>query len=334
MVSEKEISNQFKGKKILVTGGSGSVGQAIVEKLLEYKPKAIRILTNDENSIFEIKRIFDKNPLLTFMIGDVRDLDRVKLAIRGIDIVFHAAAMKHIDICEANPFDAIKTNVIGTSNIIEASLLENISKFVFISTDKATNPSTTLGASKLLGERLTHDATNYRGTGKTIFTIVRFGNVLGSRGSVFQIFYDQLKRNKPLTITDERMTRFVMSLPDAASLILKATVIAKDGEIFILKMNSVKIIDLAKTMIKVFNKKFGTHNGQIRIGKIREKEKLNEILLNPYELNYCHDLGSIFKISKNHTQNKMNSNQMNSGTAELISEKNLIMIIEKLMNEF
>ena len=147
----------------------------------------------------------------------------MNLAIRNIDIVFHAAAMKHIDICEQNPFDAVKTNVIGTSNLFEAALMENISKFIFISTDKITNPTSTLGASKLLAERLTHNASVYRGGGKTVFAIVRFGNVIGSRGSVFQIFLHQIKNETPLTVTDARMTRFIMSISQAASLILKVT---------------------------------------------------------------------------------------------------------------
>src|SRR5574337_869826 len=190
---EKQLLNEFKGKKILVTGGTGSIGTALVKQIVKYKPSAIRILSNDENSIFELKRIVGDNPIFTFMVGDIRDRDRMNLAIRNIDIVFHTAAMKHIDICEQNPFDAVKTNVIGTSNILEASLLEDVSKFILISTDKATNPTSTLGASKLLAERLTLDARSYRGSGKTIFSIARFGNVIGSRGSVFQVFLQQIK---------------------------------------------------------------------------------------------------------------------------------------------
>ena len=253
---EKQLLKEFKGKKILVTGGTGSIGTALVKQIVKYKPSAIRILSNDENSIFELKRIVGDNPVFTFMVGDIRDRDRMNLAIRNIDIVFHTAAMKHIDICEQNPFDAVKTNVIGTSNLLEAAIMENISKFIFISTDKATNPTSTLGASKLLAERLTLNASAYRGTGKTIFSIVRFGNVIGSRGSVFQIFLHQIKTESPITVTDSRMTRFIMSISQAASLILKVTVIANDGEIFILKMPSVRIVDLAKSMLNICGKRF------------------------------------------------------------------------------
>lgn len=335
MVTKKQLSSEFRGKKILITGGSGSVGKALVEEILQYKPKAIRILTNDENSIFELRRSLGKQPSLTYMIGDIRDMDRVKLAIRDIDIVFHAAAMKHVDICEANPFDAVKTNVIGTSNVIEAALLEDISKFIFISTDKATNPSTTLGASKLLAERITQDAGYYRGIGKTIFTIVRFGNVLGSRGSVFQIFYDNLKHNQSLTVTDKKTTRFIMSLSEAANLILKITVIAKDSEIFILKMPSVRILNLAKSMIKVFQKRYrNIYNKKIIIGKTNHKEKLHEHLITQNEIRYCHDLGVLYKISKDSPKKEINPKEISSETTQQISEKKLDKIINQLMNEY
>ena len=242
----KEIKNAYKNKNILVTGGTGSIGLALVKQLISCKPKAIKVLTNDENSIFDSTNIIGENNSIKYILGDIRDKDRCQLSLRNVDIVFHAAAMKHIDICEENPFDAIKTNVIGTSNMLETSILEGISKFVFISTDKATNPTTTLGASKLLAERLTLDAGTYSGNQKMIFSIARFGNVIGSRGSIFQIFRQQLKKNLPLTVTDSRMTRFIMSISDAASMILKIGHIAKDSETFILKISSVKIEDLAK----------------------------------------------------------------------------------------
>src|SRR2546426_5927586 len=218
MKNKESKLTEFSGKNILITGGTGSIGLGLIMELIKHKPRAIRIFTNDENSIFETRRIIGNNPIFTFMMGDVRDRDRLNLAIRNIDVVFHAAAMKHIDICEQNPFDAVKTNVIGTSNILEASLMENVSKFIFISTDKATHPTSTLGASKLLAERLTLNASAYRGTGKTKFAIVRFGNVIGSRGSVFQIFLQQIRTRSPITVTDARMTRFIMSISQAAEL--------------------------------------------------------------------------------------------------------------------
>jgi len=333
---EKNLAKEFAGKKILITGGTGSIGLGIIKQLIKFKPNEIRIFSNDENSIFEIKRMIGGNPILTFMAGDVRDRAILSLAIRNVDIVFHAAAMKHIDICEQNPFDAVKTNVIGTSNILEASLIENVSKFILISTDKATHPTTTLGASKLLAERLTLNANAYTGSGKTVFSIVRFGNVIGSRGSVFQIFLQQLKNKTPLTITDSRMTRFIMSISEAAYMILKVTRIAKSGETFILKMPAIQIVDLAKGMIDVYNTRFPSKENlpPIKISKLRERERFHELLITSDELSYCHNVGEMYKISKVKNKKRMPITQFNSETATPISKKQLHKTINELLDEY
>jgi len=332
-ISEK-LAKNYKNKTILITGGTGSIGTALAEELIKCKPKAIRILTNDENSIFEAKQILGNNSLFTYIIADIKDRDRIRLAMRNADIVFHAAAMKHIDICEENPFDAVKTNVIGTSNMIEISLLENISKFVFISTDKAVNPTSTLGASKLLAERLTKNASAYKGRGKTNFSIVRFGNVIGSRGSVFQIFHELLKQNKSLVVTDSKMTRFIMSISEAAGLILEVPNIAKDGEIFILKMPSIKISELAKSMIEVYQKNINKkNNSTIKISNSRNGERLQESLITEEEIPYCNDMGKMFKISNIQTGKKINSEQFNSATAKKMSKSELNKIIQKLLEK-
>jgi UDP-N-acetylglucosamine 4,6-dehydratase len=335
-VLEMNLNKEFDNKKILITGGTGSIGIGLAKQLSKYHPKAIRIFTNDENSIFEAKRILGNSSIFTFMVGDVRDTNRLNLAIRDVDIVFHAAAMKHIDICEQNPFDAVKTNVIGTSNVLEASLIENVSKFVLISTDKAANPTSTLGASKLLAERLTLNASSYRGTGKTVFSIARFGNVIGSRGSVFQIFLQQIKKGGPLTVTDKQMTRFIMSISEAASMILKVTKIAKDGEIFILKMPSVRIEDLARGMIDVCSDRFalGKRTIQIKFSKTREREKLHEMLVTHDELPYCHDIGMMFKISRDRNIKEIPFNHFSSETAKQISQERLNNIIKEVLDEY
>lgn len=333
---EQSTINKFKGKTILITGGTGSIGLGLVKQLLRCNPKSIRIFANDENSIFETRRTIGENPLFKYMVGDVRDKERLQLAIRNVDIVFHAAAMKHIDICEQNPFDAVKTNVIGTSNILEAAILEKVSKFIFISTDKATNPTSTLGASKLLAERLVLDASSYTENGKTIFAIARFGNVIGSRGSVFQIFYHQIRNGIPLTVTDARMTRFIMSISEAASMILQMTHIAKDGEIFILKMPSVRIEDLARAMVAVYKKRYPhTKISSIKISKTREHERFHEFLVTNDELSYCHDMGNMYKISKTMTsKKKINFEQLSSDTAKRISKENLYNSINELLDEY
>ena len=336
MKNNQTIKSEFNNKIILITGGTGSIGLGLVKQLIKFKPKQIRIFSNDENSIVEIKEMLGNHKIFQFMVGDVRDRDRLQLAIRNVDIVFHAAAMKHIDICEENPFDAVKTNVIGTSNILETSIIENVSKVIFISTDKATNPSSTLGASKLLAERLTLDASSYLGNSKTTFAIVRFGNVLGSRGSVFQIFQKQIQTQNPLTVTDEKMTRFIMSISDASKMILKVTKIAKDGEIFILKMPSVRIEELAKGMLEVFRKKYPNIklNKKIEILKSRERERFHEFLITNEELPYCYDIDGMYKVSKKENKKNIIIDEFSSETAKKISKKELHKIINELMDDY
>ena len=330
-----DLSREFKGKNILITGGTGSIGMGLAKQLVRYNPKEIRIFSNDENSIFEAKENLGVNHIYKFMVGDVRDKDRLNLAIRNVDIVFHTAAMKHIAICEDNPFDAVKTNVIGTSNILEASIIEEVKKFIFISTDKATNPTSTLGGSKLLAERLTLDAGTYAGKGKTKFAIVRFGNVLGSRGSVFQIFQNQIKMKKPLTVTDKRMTRYIMSISEAASMILKVTKILEGGEIYILKMPSVRIEDLAKGIIHVYGLRFPDYRNtsSLKITKPRG-ERFHELLITNEEKLFCRDIGDMYKISKTENKKQLPYNEFSSETASRISQSKLHKIINELIDEY
>jgi FlaA1/EpsC-like NDP-sugar epimerase len=333
---KKLITKEFKNKKILITGGTGSIGLGLCKQILELSPSEIRIYSNDENSFFESGRELGYQPCVKYMMGDIRDKERLKLAMREIDYVFHAAAMKHLDICEQNPFDAVQTNVVGTANVIEASLIENISKFIFISTDKATNPTSTLGASKMLAERLTISANNYRGKAKTIFSIVRFGNVLGSRGSVFQIFLDQIRNNSPLTVADEKMTRFIMSISDAALLILRVCCIAKNGEIFVLKMPSVRIIDLARMMVAVYKEQLSLPNYYPKFKKFssRERERFQEFLITKEELSFCYDIGDMYKISISVNPKPLSFEQFDSNKIEKISSRKLKLIIKELIREY
>ena len=329
------LPREFKGKNILITGGTGSIGLGLAKQLIKYNPKEIRIFSNDENSIFEAKENLGVNHIYKFMVGDVRDNDRLNLAIRNVDIVYHTAAMKHVEICEDNPFDAVKTNVVGTSNILEASIIEGIEKFVFISTDKATNPTSTLGGSKLLAERLTLGAGTYSGKGKTKFAIVRFGNVLGSRGSVFQIFQKQIRTKKPLTVTDKNMTRFIMSISDAASMILNVTKILNDGEIYILKMPSIRIEDLAKGMLHVYGLRFSDfrNTSSLKITKPRG-ERFHELLISKEEMPFCHDIGDMYKISKTGNKKQLSSREFSSETASRISQSKLHKTINELIDEY
>lgn len=278
----KKLEKYFEGKAILVTGGSGSIGSEIIRKVLQFKPEVVRVLDNNETGLFDLQhelRAHEGN--LRMFVGDVRDKERCKRTVEDVDIVFHAAALKHVPLCEYNPFEAVKTNVLGTQNIIEVAMDEEVDKVITISTDKVVNPVNVLGATKLLAERLTTSANFYRGNRETVFASVRFGNVLGSRGSIIPLFEKQIKHGGPLTITDPKMTRFIMSVSEAVTLILKATCMAKGGEVFILKMPAMRINDLAEVMIQELAPKNGYDPKEIKkqtLG-IRPGEKLYEELL-------------------------------------------------------
>jgi UDP-N-acetylglucosamine 4,6-dehydratase/5-epimerase len=287
----------YKNKTILVTGGAGSIGSEVVRSILPLKPKAIRIFDNNETALFDLEQELDCISLRSF-IGDVRDKERLARAMENVDIVFHGAALKHVPLCEFNPFDAIKTNVIGTQNLLDVALDEEVEKVIFISTDKAVNPTNVMGTTKLLGERLTISANHYKGNRKTVFSCVRFGNVLGSRGSVVPLFIRQLNEGKALTITDPEMTRFIMSVSRAVDLILKAGVLAQGGEIFILKMPSLKINDLAEVIIGKYAQKQGKKPENIKkkiIGK-RSGEKIFEELMYAHEAENAYENQSMFII--------------------------------------
>jgi len=293
-----ELSDFYKGKTILVTGGAGSIGSEIVKTLLKFNPKVIRILDINESGLFELEQELNSKKIRLF-IGDVKDKDRLKRAIEGVDIVFHTAALKHVPLCEYNPFEAVKTNVIGTQNLIDVSLDENIEKFITISTDKAVNPINVMGATKLLAERITVAANRYKGNKRTAFSVVRFGNVLNSRGSLIPLIKEQIKKGGPVTLTDPQMTRFIMGISEAVSLVLKAGALAKGGEIFILKMPAVKILDLIEVMIEELSPKYGYSPEDIKIkivGK-RPGEKLFEELMTEEEFKYAQEIEDMYVVN-------------------------------------
>ncbi len=293
-----EIKKYFEGKNIFVSGGTGSIGSGIVKQLLEYNVKTIRVFSNDENSHFKLQQSFRNHPKLRYLIGDVRDRIRLKKAVEGVDIIFHAAALKHVPFCEYNPFEAVKTNVIGTQNMIDAALEANVDKMVTISTDKAASPTNVMGSTKLLAERLTSSADYYKGYKKTTFCSVRFGNVLASRGSVIPIFVNQIKAGGPVTVTDMNMTRFIMSISRAVELVLKATVHSFGGEIFIFKMPALKISDLASVMIDKYAIGYKHNKGNIKLKKIgsREGEKLHEELMTQKESENAYETDEMFVL--------------------------------------
>jgi len=278
----------FKNKNILITGGTGSFGRACVKYLLKHDcPRTIRIYSRDELKQWEMAKELNRyQKRLRFFIGDVRDKNRLLRASAGVDFIIHAAALKQIPACEYNPIEAIKTNINGAINVIEASLDNNIKKVIALSTDKASQPINLYGATKLCSDKLFVQANNYRGDKKTRFSVVRSGNVMGSRGSVIPTFIKQSK-TRVLTITDKEMTRFWISLEEAVRFVLSSFQIMQGGEIFVPKIPSMKIIDLAKTIAP---------KAKIKMLGVRPGEKMHESLIAEDEAINTYDLGDRYII--------------------------------------
>jgi len=292
------MSNIFEDKDVLVTGGAGTIGSAIVRNVLKSNPRVVRVLDNNETAVFNLEQELQSERFRP-LIGDIRDKDRLKRAVHNIHIIFHAAALKHVPLSEYNPFEAVKTNVLGTQNLIEVAMDEEVEKMITISTDKAVNPVNVMGATKLLAERLTLSAEHYKGWGKTSFSCVRFGNVLDSRGSVVPIFREQIKNGGPVTITDPDMTRFVMSIPKAAELVLTAAEMAKGGETFIFKMSALSVGTLTEAMIEEIASQYGYSPEKIEIKIIgkRAGEKDYEELLTEDEVANVYETDNMFIVS-------------------------------------
>jgi FlaA1/EpsC-like NDP-sugar epimerase len=275
-----DVESYYCGKTVLVTGGVGSIGSFLVREILKYDPKSVRVFDNNETGLFDLEQDLASEKIRSF-IGDIRDKDRLTMAMEDVDIVFHAAALKHVPLCEFNPFDAVKTNVVGTQNVLDAAFAQGVQKVITISTDKAVNPSNVMGATKLLAERLTISANNYRGHKKTAFSCVRFGNVLNSRGSVIPLFVKQIQKGGPITVTHPDMRRFFMDIPSATHLILTAGMLSCGNEIFILKMPAMRIMDLAEVMRTKFASRYGFEPEDIPITVVgvRCGEKIDEVLM-------------------------------------------------------
>ncbi|AHE65644.1 SDR family NAD(P)-dependent oxidoreductase [Legionella oakridgensis] len=293
------MENVYKGKRILITGAAGTIGSVLINKLLQQDVKEVKALDNNESELFYLNDQYRKEPRYNGFYADIRDLDRLKYLAKNIDIILHAAAMKHVIISELSPFDAVKTNAEGTLNVISAALESpSVNRVIYTSSDKAVNSTNVMGTTKLLGERLMTSAANLKGTRNIIFSSTRFGNVIGSRGSVVPIFYKQIKEGKNLTITDERMTRFFMTAEEAVNLVIEASLLAKGGEVFITKMPVMRIMDLAAAMVNLVAPKFGRRPEDIEIEFIGAKpgEKLYEELMTEEETARTYELQHMFMV--------------------------------------
>lgn len=280
----------FNNKVLMITGGTGSFGNTVLKRFLSTDVREIRIFSRDEKKQEEMRNVLN-NDKLKFYIGDVRDYDSVNQAMKGVDYVFHAAALKQVPSCEFYPMEAVRTNVLGTENVMNAATANSVKRLVLLSTDKAVYPINAMGISKAMAEKLMVAKARIQGKGETVFCATRYGNVMASRGSVIPLFVAQLKEGKPLTLTDPNMTRFLMSLEDSVDLVLYAYEHGQQGDIFVQKASASTVADLAQALIEIFVK-----NNEIRIIGTRHGEKLYESLISREEMVHAHDMGSYYRI--------------------------------------
>ena len=280
----------FTDKTLLITGGTGSFGNAVLRRFLNTDIGEIRIFSRDEKKQDDMRNLY-KNPKIKFYVGDVRQPESIYNAMKGVDYVFHAAALKQVPSCEFFPLEAVRTNVLGTQNMLEAAIAQKVKKVICLSTDKAVYPINAMGMSKAMMEKIAVSQTRLDNCGDTVIAVTRYGNVMCSRGSVIPLFISQIKNGQPITVTDPNMTRFMMSLDDAIDLVLFAFENAKGGELFIQKAPAATIEDLAYTVREIFD---GTN--EIRSIGTRHGEKLYESLLTREELSKALDLGNYYMV--------------------------------------
>jgi len=324
----------FKGATLLITGGTGSFGNAVLDKFIDTYISEIRIFSRDEKKQHDL-RVKYNNPKIKFYVGDVRDRESVLSAAKGVDYIFHAAALKQVPSCEFFPVEAVRTNVLGTDNVLSAAIESNVKKVICLSTDKAVYPINAMGTSKAMMEKVF--VAKSRSSGSTIICGTRYGNVMASRGSVIPHFYDQIKSGKNITVTDPNMTRFMMTLDDAVNLVLFAFQNGKSGDIFVQKSPSTTIGELAIAMKKIYNSSVNIKN----IG-IRHAEKMHETLLSREERLVAEDLENYFRVpadnrdlnyNKYFSEGKnLNSifEEYNSYNTHRLSEKQLITLLESI----
>lgn len=287
----------IEGKNVLITGGAGSVGRALIPRILEADPTVLRIFDNNEPSLAELKATLE-NGRLRFLAGDVRDYDRLERAMEDIDIVIHTAAMKHVDICEYNPFEAVKTNALGLQNVVDAAINAGATRVIFTSSDKAVDPANTMGTTKLLGEKLITAGNKHSGREDLRLASVRFGNVINSSGSVIPRFVNQIQRGGPVELTDERMTRFFLTYDELFELITQSMEKTQGGEVFVYKMPAIRIEDLAEAMIETVSPQCGYDPDEIGIDVVgrRPGETFHEEIMTAPETNRAYENDSMYAI--------------------------------------
>jgi UDP-N-acetylglucosamine 4,6-dehydratase/5-epimerase len=290
----------FRGRTVLVTGGTGSIGSEVVRRILDQEPRAVRVLSRDDSKQFELAQELRGSNALRMLIGDVRSRERIDRAMSGVELVVHAAAMKHVPACEFNPFEATETNVRGTQNVVEAAIDAGVDRVLTVSTDKAVDPTNVMGATKLLAERLMSSAELYKGPAATRFASVRFGNVIGSRGSLVPLILGQVARGGPVTLTDPEMTRYLMPLGHAVDLCLSSLAEMDGGEVFILKMPRVRVGDLVEVLVEAYAPRFGYRPDEIEVEQIgiRAGEKWDEALMTVDEASRARETDAMWVVPR------------------------------------
>jgi UDP-N-acetylglucosamine 4,6-dehydratase/5-epimerase len=310
------MKDLFKDKVILITGGTGFLGRALTREILKYQPKAVRIFSRDEMKHHLFQEEFGDDPRIRNFIGDVRDYARVHKAVRGCDIVIHAAALKRLDLLEYNVDESIKTNIIGTLNVVEACLDNDVGKVIYISTDKACMPVNSYGACKFVGERIFIESNYSKGDRRTAFVVVRYGNVLESTGSVIPFFTTKIRNGDDIPLTDPRMTRFIISPQQAVELVFKAARYGVGGEVFVPMLPAFKVTDL----IDILREKHGGKN-KVRTVGVRPGEKIHELMINSCEVPRTYRYKDLYVITS-HLQDGRG-----------LSEKPVYLVGNKLLSE-
>ena len=323
----------FKNKTLLISGGTGSFGNAVLDRFLESEIKEIRIFSRDEKKQDDMRRKF-KSSKIKYYIGDIREYESINYALKNVDFVFHAAALKQVPSCEFYPLEAVKTNIIGTENILNAAIANNVQKIICLSTDKAVYPINAMGVSKAMMEKIF--VAKSRVSDKTVIIGTRYGNVMASRGSVIPLFYNQIMNSQPITVTDPNMTRFMMTINNAVELVMFAFKNGTSGDIFVQKSPSSTIGELASALKKIYSS-----NVEIQKIGIRHGEKFHETLLSKEEKIISEDLGDYFKIpadnrdlnyEKYFSQGRKTDelDEFNSNNTKRLTEESLIKLLESI----
>lgn len=333
---EKQLKDYFKDKKVLVIGGTGSWGSELTRQLIElYQPKELRIFSRGEHKQVEMRHKYNKTPFIKYIIGDVRDTERVDMAVNGVDVIFNLAALKHVPVCEENVWEAIQTNVHGVHNVINAAMKHAVSTVVQVSTDKAVDPINLYGFTKGCAEKLITSANYSPGKpANTKFVCVRGGNVLSTMGSVVPLFTYLIKNYNKVTITDKDMSRYLMRVEEAIQLVLKATLEAQGGEVYVMKMPGVNVVDLADVMIE----QLGNSDTKKEFIGVRPGEKLYEVLVSKNESARTYEDGEYYiifpdvfnlELRKKSLKNKIHMDEYNSRNTFQLDKAGILALLKK-----